>query len=39
MACQIGGRKFLMDLFSSDQIHQEALSYGDDKKHDFVMSI
>lgn len=39
IACQIGGKKFLMDLFSSDQIHQEALSSGDDKEHDFVMSI
>jgi hypothetical protein len=38
-ACQIGGKKFLMDMFSADQIPQEALSPEEDQEHDLAMNL
>ncbi|WP_313180766.1 hypothetical protein [Lacrimispora sp.] len=37
MACQIGGKKFLMDLFSTDQVPQDLIENDSIQKDDFSM--
>ncbi|MDD3229977.1 MAG: hypothetical protein PHE09_12280 [Oscillospiraceae bacterium] len=32
-ACELGGKKFLMDMFSADQIPQELISSDNDQGH------
>jgi hypothetical protein len=39
LACELGGKKFLMDMFSADQIPQELIRPDDDQVHDPVMSL
>ena len=39
VACQIGGKKFLMDMFSVDQIPQETLNPGEDQEHGLAMNL
>lgn len=41
MACQLGGKKFLMDMFTADQISQEVVRTGQEQKqeHNYIMSL
>ncbi|MFT4104847.1 MAG: hypothetical protein QM657_03720 [Lacrimispora sp.] len=39
MACQIGGKKFLMDLFSTDQVPQNLIENDSIQKDDFCMNM
>lgn len=38
-ACQIGGKKFLMDLFSNDQIPQDVIENDSSQKKGFFMDM
>jgi hypothetical protein len=39
LACKLGGKKFLMDMFSTYQIPQEVIRSGDDQEQDLKMSL
>lgn len=39
MVCEIGGKKFLMDMFSTDQIPQDVVEADNGLKNDFIINM
>lgn len=39
IACELGGKKFLMDLFSADQIPQDMIQPVSNQKDDFSLNL